>query len=86
MKGMKLNLAAIAVLLGTGAAFASSAKPANKFATRYGYDRLQAKWVTITGTPTCTGTEGDCTEQFNGDPNNGGTPIPSTLVHGEFAQ
>jgi hypothetical protein len=84
MKRVKINFAIIAVLLATGAAFAAK-KPATD-PTTYGYNGTTIKWVAITGHYTCTGNTPNCTEQFVGDPNNGGTPIPSTLVKGVFHQ
>ena len=57
MKGMKLNLAAIAVLLGTGAAFATSAKPANvkwRQLSNGSYVQVTATYSCTTSTSTCT--------------------------------
>jgi len=67
MKGMKLNLAAIAVLLGTGAAFATSAKPANVKWRQLSTGAYQQ----VTGAYTCTGTTNLCTISYPAgqDPN-----------------
>ena len=56
MKGMKLNFAAIAVLLGTGAAFATSAKPANVkwHLTASGYQQVTGTYRCITSSNICT--------------------------------
>jgi hypothetical protein len=67
MKGMKLNLAAIAVLLGTGAAFATSARPANVKWRQLANGSYQQ----VTGAYSCTGTTGLCTVSYPAgqDPN-----------------
>lgn len=57
MKGMKLNFAAIAVLLGTGAAFATSAKPADvkwRILSTGAYQKVTAAYSCTTSPNTCT--------------------------------
>jgi hypothetical protein len=75
MKGMKLNLAAIAVLLGTGAAFATSAKPVN---VKWG---LQGStYVQVTGAYTCETSTNICTRTYPAGQN------PNTNPNGYISQ
>jgi hypothetical protein len=83
MKRIKLNLAILAVLIGTGAAFAAQPKAA--FATEYGYDQSSGTWILTRAGSHCTvNPQQNCKAQFNGDPNNGGTIVPGTLEKGNF--
>jgi hypothetical protein len=43
MKRFKISLAAMAIVLGTGAAFATT----NNFAPSYGFDQASSQWVPI---------------------------------------
>lgn len=57
MKGMKLNFGAIAVLLGTGAAFATSAKPADvkwRILSAGTYQKVTTSYSCSLSTNTCT--------------------------------
>ncbi|WEA00728.1 DUF6520 family protein [Mucilaginibacter sp. SJ] len=64
---MKLNFAAIAVLLGTGAAFATSAKPADVKWRQLSNGSYQQ----VTAAYTCSGATGICTVSYptGQDPN-----------------
>ena len=82
MKRLKINLALLAVIIGTTAAFASAPKPA---ATLYGFDKSSGLWIQPRAGSHCnTSPTEDCEAQFNGDPNNGGTEVPGTSVKGIF--
>lgn len=75
MKGMKLNLAAIAVLLGTGAAFATSAKPAN---VKWGLNG--STYIQVTGAYSCDPGSTVCTRTYPAGQN------PNTNPSGYISQ
>ena len=82
MKRIKLTIAFLAVVIGSTAAFASMPKPAS---TLYGYDQATGMWILPRAGSHCTtDPQENCEAQFNGDPNNGGTIVPGTLVKGDF--
>ncbi|RFZ85114.1 hypothetical protein DYU05_05795 [Mucilaginibacter terrenus] len=98
MKNLKLKMAALALLIGSGAAFASvNHKPVlNK---RWGLDRSSGQYVDVTGKMVgigyeCTGTSETCTAEFPSDvnPNNQagdshpGTVAGTNIEPGIFAQ
>jgi len=59
MKRIKLNLAAIAFLLGTGVAVASTAQKAN---VKWGFDGT--KYVEVTGNYSCEPATSTCTRTY----------------------
>jgi len=82
MKRTKLAIAFFAVVIGSTAAFAAKPKPVS---TLYGYDQSTGMWILPrTGSHCTTNPQQNCEAQFNGDPNNGGTIVPGTLVKGNF--
>lgn len=82
MKRFKVNLAIVAALIGSTAAYAANSKPAG---TLYGLDQTTGQWIQPRSGSHCnTSPTKDCEAQFNGDPNNGGTMVPGTLVKGIF--
>ena len=84
MKRIKMNLAILAVLVGVTAAYASAPKKA-AFATEYGYNQSTGLWIQVrSGSHCTTDPNQNCEAQFNGDPNNGGTMVPGTLIKGDF--
>ncbi|OOQ59993.1 DUF6520 family protein [Mucilaginibacter pedocola] len=98
MKNLKVKMAALALILGTGAAFASvTPKPfLNK---KWGLNRSTGQYVEVTGQTkgadyTCTGVSETCTAQFPSDvdPNNQagdahpGTVAGTNIEPGIFAQ
>ena len=95
MKNLKLNLSAIALLLGVGSALATSH---HSFANRkWGRDRVTGIYTEVTGmTPPdykCASSTNICTEEYPADvdPNNQagdqhpGTALPSNTVLGNFS-
>jgi hypothetical protein len=87
MKNLKVKMAAMALLIGTGAAFASVAPKAftNK---KWGLDRATGLYIDVTGETkgvgySCTGVSETCTAQFPSDvdPNNqAGDAHPGTVA------
>jgi len=59
MKRIKLNFAAIAFLLGTGVAVASTAQKAN---VKWGFDGT--KYVEVTGSYSCESSTNPCTRTY----------------------
>lgn len=82
MRRTKLSFALLVVAMAATAAFASKPKPAS---TLYGYDQSSGLWIQPrSGSHCTTDPSQNCEAQFNGDPNNGGTIVPGTLVKGDF--
>lgn len=82
MQRTRLTIALLAVVIGSTAAFASKPKAAS---TLYGYDQSSGLWIQPRSGSHCTTDPNEnCEAQFNGDPNNGGTIVPGTLVKGDF--
>ncbi len=86
MKRLKINLSIFAIVLATGAAFATKVHSAPA-ATLYGFKQSSGLWEIPQSGAHCTSNPSqNCEAQFNGDPNNGGTMVPGTLVKGNFVQ
>ena len=88
MKRFKINLALIAVLLGSGAAYATKA-PALKFAQGE-WGLYQGTYYNINSLPpgvtyNCTNSADVCTKIYEGDPNTTGTFVRNSTKTGVFS-